>query len=207
MGLTLSEPMAWKLSRYLEELFRWNRVINLVGPDTLADAPAVHLLDSLAGGAFFTEKTKTVADLGTGGGLPGIPLALANPMIDFTLYDPIQKKVSFVRHVIRTLKIPNASASAIRIGPNASPHKRADAVVSRAVADLGLLTSLATHLLDEGGLLIAYKGPRASQETHEHETVIAKNGFQLVETRSFQLPKVKRARTILVFRRLSTRSL
>jgi 16S rRNA (guanine527-N7)-methyltransferase len=124
------DPALDRLARFLTELDRWRARINLTGR-----LPAValvrHTVESLLGARFLPDRAR-VADIGTGGGFPGVPLAIVHPDLDVTWVEPREKRVAFLRHVQRTLPVPNARAQAARFED--LPPGAFDAATSRAVA-------------------------------------------------------------------------
>jgi 16S rRNA (guanine527-N7)-methyltransferase len=161
LGVALDAGMASKLLRLLDELEQWNRAFNLTGIDTRAAMVATHLLDSLAAS---TELAGTrIADLGTGAGFPGLPLAIAHPELQFTLIDATAKKVRFVAHAARALGLANVEAVHARAeSMRAVPPF--DTVIARAVAPLAKLAVLARPLSGPGTRLLALKGKRPTAE-------------------------------------------
>ncbi len=153
--LALDPALATPLLTYLALLDRWNRTYNLTAIRDPADMVVKHLLDSLAMAPFVTAGK--LADLGTGAGLPGIPLAIANPALQVTLVESNGKKARFLREVVRTLPLPNARVAESRIEALDEPGYY-DAIVARALATLPLIVELGGHLLKPGGKLLAMKG-------------------------------------------------
>jgi 16S rRNA (guanine527-N7)-methyltransferase len=153
--LALDPALATPLLTYLALLDRWNRTYNLTAIRDPADMVVKHLLDSLAMAPFVTAGK--LADLGTGAGLPGIPLAIANPALQVTLVESNGKKARFLREVVRTLPLPNARVAESRIEALDEPDQY-DAIVARALATLPLIVELGGHLLNPGGKLLAMKG-------------------------------------------------
>jgi 16S rRNA (guanine527-N7)-methyltransferase len=153
--LALDPSLATPLLTYLALLDRWNRTYNLTAIRDPADMVVKHLLDSLAMAPFVTAGK--LADLGTGAGLPGIPLAIANPALQVTLVESNGKKARFLREVVRTLPLPNARVAESRIEALDEPDQY-DAIVARALATLPLIVELGGHLLNPGGKLLAMKG-------------------------------------------------
>lgn len=141
-------------------------------------AREVHLLDSLSG--LIVEelgRASRVADIGSGAGFPGIPLAAALPRAQFDLIDSVTRKTEFITAVIATLGLTNARAVKARSEEWASGEGREayDVVTARAVAPLSVLAELASPLLDSGGSLIAWKGAREIEE----ETTLERLGERL----------------------------
>lgn len=165
-GLTLTAAQCERLVRYCELLFKWNRTHNLTAIDDTEQALTHHLLDSLSLVRWFEQPehhAARVLDVGSGGGLPGIPLAIACPRLQVTLLDKVQKKVAFLTQAKVDLELSNVVAVAARV-----EHWRApapfDVIVSRAFASLADFVSLTRHLLAAEGRWLAMKGQRPVQE-------------------------------------------
>ena len=154
---SLSEP----LLAYLALLDRWNRTYNLTAIRDPGEMVAKHLLDSLAMHPF--AATGTLADLGTGPGLPGIPLAIASPQLQVTLVESNGKKARFLREAVRTLQLSNARVAESRIEALGLPAAF-DAITARALATLPLILELGGHLLKPQGRLLAMKGALPADE-------------------------------------------
>lgn len=149
----------WRLALALRER---NQQVNLTAIDELPAMRALHFLDSLAVVPHL-GAARTVLDVGTGGGFPGLPLAIACPERRFTLIDGTQKKIRFVAEMLETLKLTNAEAHASR-AEGFRPPQPFDAVVVRAVGPLADLVRHTRHLLARGGRLLALKGRRPDEE-------------------------------------------
>jgi 16S rRNA (guanine527-N7)-methyltransferase len=161
LGVALDAAMAAKLLRLLEELEQWNRAYNLTGIGTREAMVATHLYDSLA--ASSDLQGSRIADLGTGAGFPGLPLAIAQPQRRFTLIDATAKKVRFVAHAARVLGLSNVEAVHAR-AESMRPAEPFDTIIARAVAPLAKLAELARPLSRPGTRLLALKGKRPTAE-------------------------------------------
>lgn len=155
-ALGLDSALAEPLLAYLALLARWNATYNLTAIRDPRDMVAKHLLDSLAMHAHL-DGIESLADLGTGPGLPGIPLAIARPGLQVTLVESNGKKARFLREAARQLKLGNASVVESRIEAFDAPG-RFDAITARALATLPLILQLGGHLLQPQGRLLAMKG-------------------------------------------------
>ena len=154
--LFLDPTLATPLLDYLALLARWNATYNLTAIRAPREMLTKHLLDSLAIAPFLREIA-TLADLGTGPGLPGIPLAIALPSLQVTLVESNGKKARFLREAVRRLGLPNAAVFEGRIEAFA-PAQPFDAITARALATVPLILELGGHLLKPEGRLLAMKG-------------------------------------------------
>jgi 16S rRNA (guanine527-N7)-methyltransferase len=159
-ALGLDRALAEPLLAYLALLLRWNAAYNLTAIRDPREMVAKHLLDSLAmhgATAPLAAAGGSLADLGTGAGFPGIPLAIAQPGLRVALVESNGKKARFLREAIRTLGLGNATAVESRIEAHDAPAAF-DAITARALATLPLILELGGHLLKPGGVLLAMKG-------------------------------------------------
>lgn len=161
LNQTLPDDTAAKLALLIDELVRWNRRVNLTAITARGEMITGHLLDSLVARPFI--QGEQVLDVGTGAGFPGLPLAIAEPERSFELVDSNNKKVMFVQHVARLLKLGNVNAVKARTEDYA-PGKRFDTVIARAVATLPRLLEIAGHHVREGGVFVALKGRYPAEE-------------------------------------------
>ena len=161
-ALNLDPALAEPLARYLALLLRWNTTYNLTAVRDPREMVTKHLLDSLAM-APFVASVATLADLGTGPGLPGIPLAITIPGLRVTLVESNGKKARFMREALRTLGLGNAEVAESRIEALDRPGEFS-AITARALATLPQILALGGHLLAPGGVLLAMKGARPDDE-------------------------------------------
>lgn len=161
-ALHLDPALAEPLARYLALLLRWNAAYNLTAIRDPREMVTKHLLDSLAM-APFVASVSTLADLGTGAGLPGIPLAIAVPGLRVTLVESNGKKARFMREALRTLGLGNAEVAESRIETLDRPGAFM-AITARALATLPQILALGGHLLAPEGVLLAMKGARPDDE-------------------------------------------
>jgi 16S rRNA (guanine527-N7)-methyltransferase len=150
-----------KLSLLLDELLKWNAAYNLTAITDRSEMVTHHLLDSLSVQPWLHGET--VADVGTGAGFPGLPLALVEPHRRFTLIDSNNKKIRFVSHAARTLGLNNVSAVHAR-SESFKPEKPFDTVIARAFAALPDLLKLVAPLCGPETRVLAMKGKRPDDE-------------------------------------------
>lgn len=162
MSLELPEGAADTLAAYLELIAKWNRVHNLTAVRETDQMVILHVLDSLSLLPHL-EGVKTLLDVGSGAGLPGIPIAIARPDIAVTLLDSSHKKAAFLAQAKTELALANVSVACERV-EGWKAERPFDAVVSRAFADLVDFVDQAQHLVAPGGMLIAMKGVHPFEE-------------------------------------------
>ena len=168
-GLVLTAVQKDQFQRFFEYLVEWNKRMNLTGITEESEVYAKHFYDSLDP---FLEldmmKVKTVCDVGTGAGFPGMPLAIAYPEIKFDLIDSLGKRIDFLNFCVAELKITNVKATHVRAEEFAADKREYfDLVTSRAVARLHILTELCAPLVRLGGYFVTLKGPAGHEELVE----------------------------------------
>jgi 16S rRNA (guanine527-N7)-methyltransferase len=156
-----SDEFIARLVGYLRELHKWNKAYNLTAVRNPAAMASRHILDALAMQPYL--RGTRMLDVGTGAGLPGIPLALANPDNQFTLLDSNGKKIRFVQHVVGELGIDNVVPVQARVESWKAPGEF-DTIVSRAFSSLADFINSSGRLLAPGGCLLAMKGKLPQEE-------------------------------------------
>jgi 16S rRNA (guanine527-N7)-methyltransferase len=160
-GVTLSAGQCAALKRLLDELNDWNQRINLTAIRDPQQQLTKHLLDSLSVQPFL--RGGRIADIGTGAGFPGLPLALVNPHLQFVLIDSVNKKLKFVEHAAQIMGVNNVQVLHTR-AQDYKPEPRFDVVVSRAMGSIENFVKWCGHLSVGGGRLLAMKGRRPDEE-------------------------------------------
>jgi 16S rRNA (guanine527-N7)-methyltransferase len=161
LGVALADAQVATLERYLDLLEKWNRVYNLTAIRERSRMVTHHLLDSLA--VLPHLRGPRVLDVGSGAGLPGIPIAVANPALQVTLLESNHKKSAFLTQAVAELQLANVQVVTERV-ESWQPEARFDTIVSRAFAELGEFASLASRLLAPQGVLAAMKGVHPFEE-------------------------------------------
>lgn len=192
LALALPEGAQEKLLAYLELLEKWNKTYNLTAIRDPQKMISHHLLDSLA--VLPHLPAGPLADVGSGGGLPGIPLAIAEPARRVTLNDANHKKAAFLQQAVIELKLTNADVHVGRVQAW-RPAQRFACVITRGFAELADFISACRHLLAPGGVLAAMKGvfPQA-----ELERVPA--GAECRDVRRLQVPLLEAERHLVLCR-------
>jgi 16S rRNA (guanine527-N7)-methyltransferase len=161
MGLPLSPLAVDQLVALLQLLAKWNRVYNLTSLSEESKWVSHHLLDSLSIMSVLPQGR--LIDVGSGGGFPGLPIAVANPHRDVVLLDSNNKKTAFLRQAVAELGLSNVAVETCRV-ESFRPVSGFDVVVSRAFSDLKSFLELAGHLCNEAGTLLAMKGVYPADE-------------------------------------------
>lgn len=179
MGLSLPAEAQTRLIAYVRLIEKWNRVHNLTAVREPEQMVVLHLLDSLTVLPHLAGMT-SLLDVGTGAGLPGIPLAIARPDLRVTLLDSNHKKTTFLTQAKAELALANVEIVSERV-ERWQPEKKFDAVVSRAFSELSDFVLQAGHLVAGGGAMLAMKGVHPFDEiarlpaTHRVENVLELN--------------------------------
>jgi 16S rRNA (guanine527-N7)-methyltransferase len=189
LGIPLSETQGDQLVRLLDELDDWNQRMNLTAIRERAQQITKHLLDSLAVHSHLHGTT--VADIGTGAGFPGLPLAIVLPQLQFTLVDSTGKKLKFVDHAAQTLGLHNVQTVHTR-AETYRPKERFDNVVSRAVGPIETFVKWSGHLCVGGGRLLAMKGRYPTDELAHIPT-----GWKLAQVHRLNIPGLDEQRHLV----------
>ncbi len=182
-------PLESQLLAYLDELERWNAAYNLTAVRDRDEMVTRHLLDSLV---VLPHVSGRVLDVGSGAGLPGIPLALANPQLQVTLLDSNGKKARFMRQVKRVLKLPNIEIVQSRV-QNYQPLLPFDRVISRAFSSLSDFIKVCARLVSLEGTLLAMKGRLDPKEMSEIPADV-----RLIETKKLIVPGLNEERHLII---------
>jgi len=195
LGIALPEGGSEKLAAYLALLAKWNRTYNLTAIREPERMVTHHALDSLAVVPHIPKRVGiAVLDVGSGGGLPGIPIAIARPDARVVLVDSASKKAAFLAQAAIELPLRNVEAVATRVEDYAAGRKF-DVVISRAFSDLATFVRLAKPHLADGGVILAMKGVHPDEELAELPA-----GIEVVATPSLDVPGLDGARHLIIMR-------
>lgn len=204
-GFNLTQEQIQDLSCLLRELKRWNEKINLTGLKT--DEAMVRVL-LLGSAAFLSAHAfgggERVMDLGSGAGFPGIPLKILSPAIDLTLVEAREKKVAFLKHLIRVLKLSDTRclhARAEELARREEMRGSFNLVTARAAGKLASVLKAASPLISEGGLFITTKGPGYAARLSVATEAVSQAGMELLRVVSTSWGGVE-GQNILVFRKV-----
>lgn len=188
-ALGLSEAGIPALLRYAELLVEKNKVMNLTAITEPADIAALHFLDSAALLSVADLSGKTVADVGTGAGFPGMVLRILEPSIQLTLLDSLNKRVDFLKEVCQDLALADVDCIHARAEEFAAAHREGfDVVTSRAVASLPLLAELCLPLVREGGYFLPMKSVDSDAELRAAAHAVEVLGGAVERTVDYAIP-------------------
>lgn len=194
LGLLLDDRQRNRLTDFLVLLSKWNRTWNLTAITEPGEMVARHLLDSLSVAGLL--RGRRVLDVGSGAGLPGLPLAVACPDIEFALLDSNGKRTRFMTHAAGRLGLDNVTIIQSRV-EDYHDESGFDTVISRAFASLADFVRLAGHLCAPGGRLVAMKGRSDAREA------AAPRGWEQIGNMPLRVPGVEGERHAIVLRRES----
>lgn len=203
IDVILDEEQIQKFYKYMELLLEWNEKINLTAIVEPRDVILKHFVDSLTI-CKELQKNKTLADIGTGAGFPGIPVKILRPDLDITLIDSLNKRVNFLTMVIEALKLEKIIALHGRIedfGKNKKYREKFDYVTSRAVANLSTLSEYMIPLVKIGGKCICMKGSNIDEELKNAEKAIKTLGGKIEKVDTFLLPDTDMGRNIILIKK------
>ncbi|MBW1998814.1 MAG: 16S rRNA (guanine(527)-N(7))-methyltransferase RsmG [Deltaproteobacteria bacterium] len=204
-GIRVSETQKERFGIYLEELWRWNRRINLTGISSRRGMVLDLFLDSIIPAPLLPAGA-TVLDIGAGAGFPGLPLKICRPDLRVALVESRQKKANFLRHIVRLLGLKDIEVVHGRVGSRGSAQGLLAGyrvVTARGVAGLGKTIELAApHLLQEG-MLLSFQGQRIERLIARCEGLMERYGLIPYQKIPYVLPEKGSNRHILIFKKIS----
>ena len=192
LGLSLSTAQQLLLLEYVALLKKWNSTYNLTALRDEATMISHHVLDSLTLLPYI-ENAQTLMDVGSGGGMPGIPTAICRPDLQITLLDSNTKKTTFLQQAVIELGLNNVTVASGRV--EAMHDKKVDVVTSRAFAELGDFIALTKHLLNENGYWAAMKGVYPYEELE-----YVPSGIEVLKVDKIDVPMLHAERHMVLMR-------
>lgn len=203
-GLGLAQEGVPALVRYGSLLAEKNKVMNLTAITEPADVARLHFLDSAALLALEDFREKSVVDVGTGAGFPGLPLRILEPSVRLTLLDAQNKRVDFLREVCRELGLENVECIHGRAEEFAAERRESfDLAVSRAVAALPVLAELCLPLVRVGGKFLAMKSVDSDEELNAAGRAVNLLGGRLEKPRRYQIPGTEIHHRLVIITKIS----
>lgn len=205
LGIGLTQRQVEQLQEYKNYTLEINKSLNLTSITEDKDFLIKHFLDSFTLNKVYDfTKAGNMIDIGTGAGVPGIPMKILHPHIELTLVDSLKKKVNFLEDVVGKLelkKVECVHARAEDLGQDLEYRESFDLVVSRAVAHLAILSEYCIPFLKMGGTFLCLKGPKHKEEIEDSKAAIEKLGGRLENVECVKLPFSDILHYILVIRK------
>ena len=205
IGVDLGEYGADRFDSYAERLVRWNEHVNLTAITEPDDIVIKHFIDCLYIMKYVAfKKDEKLVDVGTGAGFPGMPLLIANPDLDVTFVDSMEKRIGFLRDVLKNIGLTGTRIHerAEIVGKDADYREKFDYATARAVAPLNVLCEYCLPLVKVGGLFVSLKGSSGMEELKVAENAINVLGGEVAKAVEYQLPNGD-GRSIIIIRKIS----
>lgn len=203
---SLSDEQMNQFKEYYNLLIEWNNKINLTAITDYDDVMIKHYYDSLTVKDYIQDNDKII-DIGTGAGFPGIPLKILKNNIKLTLADSLNKRVIFLNEIVQKIKLKNVEiihGRAEEIGQDKNYREKYDVVISRAVANMSVLSEYLIPLTKLGGISIFMKGPNIKEEIENSKKAIQILGGEIVDIKNFKLYNTDIERNIIIIKKIKT---
>ena len=204
IGLEFTEEQLDKFFKYMNLLLEWNEKINLTAITEPEEVILKHFIDSLTISKYI-EKDKTLADVGTGAGFPGIALKIYRNDLKITLVDSLNKRINFLNEVIKELDLKEIETVHSRIedfGKNKEYREKFDYTTARAVANLSVLSEYLIPIAKIGGQCICMKGSNIEEELNNSKNAIKILGGKIQKVKEFNLPKSDITRNVIIIKKI-----
>ena len=204
IGIELTEEQLEKFYLYMNILLEWNEKINLTAITNEEEIILKHFVDSLTINKYI-EEGKSIIDVGTGAGFPGIPIKILREDLKVTLLDSLNKRINFLNEVIEKLDLKNIECihgRAEEFGKNKNYREKYDFATSRAVANMSTLSEYLIPFVKVGGKVLAMKGDKAEEELEKAKKAIKLLGGKVENIDNFYLPDSDIKRNIIIIKKI-----
>ena len=207
LGIALTDKQKQQFDKFYELLVEWNKVMNLTGITEYEEVNEKHFVDSLSiVKAINMENVKSVIDVGTGAGFPGIPLKIAFPHLKVVLLDSLNKRINFLNTVIAELGLTDIKTIHGRAEDYAKQteyREKFDLCVSRAVANLSTLSEYCLPYVSVDGMFVPYKSSEIDEELENSKKAVKILGGKIENVVKFQLPGTEIGRSFVKVRKIA----
>ncbi len=205
LGLQLSDEAIGRYRIYCDHLLETNKVMNLTAIEGEDDTARLHFLDCAALLKYADLKGKSLIDVGTGAGFPGLALKIAEPEIKLTLLDSLDKRIGFLKKTCELIGMEDVVCIHARAEEIPAGYREAfDAAASRAVARLNTLAEMSLPYVKVGGMFIAMKGPDIDEELEEAKPAIKKLGGKTEAVEKYTVFGTDAAHSAIIIRKISS---
>lgn len=205
-GFSLTEQQLQQFMTYYDALIAWNQKMNLTAIEEPVEVAYKHFVDSVCLLRVVADlKQKSMIDIGTGAGFPGVPLKIMEPALDLTLFDSLNKRIIFLQELCRTLQLKNIKAvhgRAEEFGIKPEYRQQYDMATARAVARMPVLLEICLPFVKKGGIFIALKGPELENEIKESSNALKELGGNLIDVQKFTLADGAYTRNLAVIEKI-----
>ena len=205
-GFTLTVQQTEQFVTYYELLMEWNQKMNLTAIEDPVEASYKHFVDSVCLLRVASDiQKKSMIDIGTGAGFPGVPLKIMEPELDLTLFDSLNKRILFLQEVCQKLRLKDVKAvhgRAEEFGIKPQYRQQYDIATARAVARMPVLLEICLPFVKKGGIFIALKGPELENEIKESGNALKELGGKVVDVQQFTLADGAYTRNLAVIEKI-----
>lgn len=204
INIDIADEQIEKYFKYMNLLLEWNEKINLTAITEVNEVILKHFIDSMTV-LKFLDDSKTIIDVGTGAGFPGIPISIMEQNKRITLLDSLNKRINFLNEVCNKLEINNVTTNHGRaedFGHNLEEREKYDVAISRAVANMTTLVEYLLPLVKVGGICICMKGSETNEELEKAKFAIKELGGIIESVEKFNLPDSDIERNIIIIKKV-----